>query len=279
MAMDADSNRPVIIKKKKVIAGGGHHGGAWKVAYADFVTAMMAFFMLMWLLNATTEQQRKGIADYFTPTIAFSRASGGGDGTMYGDTVFITESLAASGRGGNASLPVHTHVRIRTAESAKEEAELESLIEELLGFGGESALMDNALTHIVTRMTDEGLVIEVFDLPNAPLFQGDTDTPEPITEIIIEMLAKVLAAVTNDVAIRSHVKTETVLRRTNPIWDITTTRSARARLMLESGGLDPQRVARLTGAGDKTPIVSDATTIRNNRIELVVLRSDQLEYH
>lgn len=59
---------PIIIKRKKIIVSGGHHGGAWKVAYADFVTAMMAFFMLMWLLNATTEQQRKGIADYFSPT-------------------------------------------------------------------------------------------------------------------------------------------------------------------------------------------------------------------
>ena len=68
--MNAQTNaRPIIIKRKKVIVAGGHHGGAWKVAYADFVTAMMAFFMLMWLLNATTEKQRKGIADYFSPTI------------------------------------------------------------------------------------------------------------------------------------------------------------------------------------------------------------------
>ena len=74
--------RPIIIKKKKVSGGDGHHGGAWKVAYADFVTAMMAFFMLMWLLNATTEQQRKGIADYFSPTVPIARISGGGDGFL-----------------------------------------------------------------------------------------------------------------------------------------------------------------------------------------------------
>ncbi len=81
--MSAQANAPVIIiKRKKIIAGGGHHGGAWKVAYADFVTAMMAFFMLMWLLNATTESQRKGIADYFSPTIPMARVSGGGDGAL-----------------------------------------------------------------------------------------------------------------------------------------------------------------------------------------------------
>lgn len=78
---------PVIIKRKKIIAADGHHGGAWKVAYVDFVTAMMAFFMLMWLLNATTEQQKKGIADYFSPTLAINRSSGGGDSSFVGDTV------------------------------------------------------------------------------------------------------------------------------------------------------------------------------------------------
>ena len=82
---------PVIIKRKKVIVSGGHHGGAWKVAYADFVTAMMAFFMLMWLLTATTEKQRKGLADYFHPTIVVSRVSGGGDGMLSGDSLFSEE--------------------------------------------------------------------------------------------------------------------------------------------------------------------------------------------
>lgn len=88
---------PVIIKRKKVIASGGHHGGAWKVAYADFVTAMMAFFMLMWLLNATTEKQRKGLADYFHPTIAVSRISVGGDGMLSGDSLFSEEVLEHQG--------------------------------------------------------------------------------------------------------------------------------------------------------------------------------------
>lgn len=86
---------PVIIKRKKVIGGGGHHGGAWKVAYADFVTAMMAFFMLMWLLNATTEKQRKGLADYFSPTISISRISGGGRRGAFGAFgVFGTDPAA-----------------------------------------------------------------------------------------------------------------------------------------------------------------------------------------
>src|SRR6056297_3268960 len=85
---------PVIIKRKKVVAEGGHHGGAWKVAYADFVTAMMAFFLLMWLLGATTEQQRKGIADYFNPTLPLDRVSGGGNGAS---DKYATDSRQARG--------------------------------------------------------------------------------------------------------------------------------------------------------------------------------------
>ena len=95
--MSTETNtRPLIIKRKKKVSGGdGHHGGAWKVAYADFVTAMMAFFMMMWLLNATTEQQRKGIADYFSPTIPITRISGGGDGSFGGESVFFRNHRGA----------------------------------------------------------------------------------------------------------------------------------------------------------------------------------------
>ena len=94
-----------VIKRKKVVQGGGHHGGAWKVAYADFVTAMMAFFMLMWLLNATTEKQRKGIADYFNPTIPVNRISGGGNGAFGGDSVLSEETLAQNATGASAGVP------------------------------------------------------------------------------------------------------------------------------------------------------------------------------
>ena len=96
---------PIIIKRKKVSGGDGHHGGAWKVAYADFVTAMMAFFLLMWLLNATTEKQRKGIADYFSPTIAMARVSGGGHGPLGGDSVFSENTLPRMGQGSTSLNP------------------------------------------------------------------------------------------------------------------------------------------------------------------------------
>ena len=98
-AEDATGLAPIIIKKKKKSGGDGHHGGAWKVAYADFVTAMMAFFLLMWLLNATTEEQRKGIADYFNPTIPISRISGGGSDGLNGSSIFTESTYAKMGTG------------------------------------------------------------------------------------------------------------------------------------------------------------------------------------
>ena len=107
--MGVQANAPVIIKKKKVVQGGGHHGGAWKVAYADFVTAMMAFFMLMWLLNATTEKQRKGVADYFSPTIPINRISGGGDGAFGGDSIFSEETMAQNGTGASKQMPTSSN--------------------------------------------------------------------------------------------------------------------------------------------------------------------------
>lgn len=103
-----DQARPIIIKKKKGGGGDGHHGGAWKVAYADFVTAMMAFFLLMWLLNATSEDQRKGLADYFDPSLPISRTSAGGAGMLGGDTVFTPEQASGSRTEGERAKPTHS---------------------------------------------------------------------------------------------------------------------------------------------------------------------------
>src|SRR6056297_4332044 len=99
MSASGDNAAPVIIKRKKVTGGDGHHGGAWRVAYADFVTAMMAFFLLMWLLNATTEDQRKGLADYFSPSIPVHTTAGGGSGPFGGSSVTSEDVMAQTGTG------------------------------------------------------------------------------------------------------------------------------------------------------------------------------------
>ncbi len=278
--MSAGSNAPVIIKRKKVVGGDGHHGGAWKVAYADFVTAMMAFFMLMWLLNATTEQQRKGIADYFSPTIPINRVSGGGSGAFGGDNIFTEETLAQSGTGINQPTIGLNPIRSESdaegdAAEAAQVAALRDIEAVLFGQGGESMVSEQALRHIVTRLTDEGLVIEIFDLPGATLFDADTATPNPVMREIGAILARLFQSVSNPVAVKGHLQARSVLKVDNPVWELSTSRAQQMRIMLEDGGLNQQRIARITGEGDRRPAVADATAPRNNRVEIVLIRSDR----
>ncbi|MBI1417269.1 MAG: chemotaxis protein MotB [Limimaricola sp.] len=272
--MGAHANAPVIIRRKKVIVGGGHHGGAWKVAYADFVTAMMAFFMLMWLLNATTEKQRKGLADYFTPTIALNRVSGGGDQLFAGSSLFAQEALAHDGTGGSQQ---QIGAGSSSATGQADPAQIAALnrVEDiLLGRGGESALSEKALRHIVTRLTDEGLVIEIFDTPDAPLFDGDTDTPTPLLREIATVMARSFALVENGVAVAGHTAARPVVFRENPVWGLSTSRGLALRALLENDGLEPARCRRVTGHADRKLAVRNPMAIRNNRVEVTLLRSD-----
>ena len=259
--MADERNVPIIIKRKKVVAGGGHHGGAWKVAYADFVTAMMAFFMLMWLLNATTEQQRRGLADYFAPTIPIARVSGGGADIFGGDDIM---SIGAMPRLDRDTAP--------DANAAAEQAALREVEQDLLGTGGEAVLADDALRHVVTRLTDEGLVIEIFALPDAPIFAPDGVTPLPVTRDLVAAIARVSRMVTNPVAVAGHVATRPVVEAGAPVWRISAGRADAARTMLEEAGMDAARIHRMTGHGDRRPAAAAPLSVRNDRIEVTLLR-------
>jgi chemotaxis protein MotB len=274
---------PVIIKRKKVIQGGGHHGGAWKVAYADFVTAMMAFFMLMWLLNATTEKQRKGIADYFNPTIPVNRISGGGDGAFGGDSVFSEQTLAQSGTGASDQQPTVANMASGAADAAAHQAAttgdkvdgLADVEQALRARGGESMTMQQALRHVTTRVTDEGLVIELFDLPDAPLFLDVTAQPADVTHDLVDVLAEVLVIAQNDMAMNGYVATQPIVLINNSVWQLSSERAQVFREMLEQAGLPADRMRRVTGFADRVPATSDPLAIRNNRLEVVLLRNDR----
>ena len=281
--MAAQSNvAPVIIKRKKVVSGGGHHGGAWKVAYADFVTAMMAFFLLMWLLNATTEKQRKGISDYFNPTIPVNRISGGGDGAFGGDSVFAEETMAHSGTG---AMDQKTAASVLDKSKDKDgqgssgtgvgQSELEDVEKALLARGGESNTMEQLLRHVVTKVTDEGLVIEIFDLPGAPLFVGDTAEPTEVTDAVASLLAEVLNLTTNELAVSGHLRAHPVTLIDNPVWDLSALRAQTTRKMLEAAGIDTARMQRISGYADRKPAVADPAAERNNRIEVIILRRNR----
>jgi len=266
---------PVIIKRKKVIQGGGHHGGAWKVAYADFVTAMMAFFLLMWLLNATTEKQRKGISDYFNPTIPVNRISGGGDGAFGGNSVFAEETLAHTGTGAMDRKTATAGTDDGTAGNGREQSDLEDVEKALLARGGESNTMEQLLRHVVTRVTDEGLVIEVFDLPGAPLFVGETREPSPVLLALADLLAEVLNLTTNQIAVSGHLRALPVTLINNPVWDLSADRAQALRGLLETAGLAGDRMQRISGFADRKPASADPAALRNNRMEVILLRRDR----
>lgn len=257
---------PVIIKRKKVIAGGGHHGGAWKVAYADFVTAMMAFFLMMWLLGATTESQRRGLADYFNPTIPIHRIASGGE-AMLGGTDLATREQTGTAQPDSAT-------ESALGQGAATET-FDEVRQQLAGLGGESALMQRALRHVVTRITDEGLVIELFDLPGAPLFDADGDQPEPVLLLLADILAQVLAPPANALAVSGHVRSYTVVQAIDPRWSLSTGRATQLRVLLENSGLDASRVARVTGHADRALAAENPMSVRNNRLEVIMLHETQ----
>ncbi|MEP6066294.1 MAG: flagellar motor protein MotB [Paracoccaceae bacterium] len=271
--------QPIIIKRKKKGGGDGHHGGAWKVAYADFVTAMMAFFMLMWLLNATTEKQRKGIADYFSPTIAINRISGGGDGAFGGNSVFSEETLPQNGTGASSQRP--TTARQASGQTGgADNSELteaqdevfKSLDARLLGKGGESSVMENEIEHIITKVTDEGFVIEIFALPDAPIFERDGITPTALLKAIAQMIVETTQIVSNGFSIEGFVPTQPIVIAENSVWSQSSDQATAMRILLEKEGIESNRMLRVTGHADREPAVEDPMAVRNNRLEIVLLR-------
>ncbi len=264
-----NSAAPVIIKRKKVIAGGGHHGGAWKVAYADFVTAMMAFFLLMWLLGATTEKQRKGVADYFNPSITLA-SSGSGSDVLGGDTVTPKDIAPNSGE-----IPVNGHGPGREMTQDELKAMQSNVEEQLTAFGGESMTMQQALRHVVTKVTDEGLVIEIFDLEDMALFEGETSTPAPVLSEIARALTDVISGARNGIAINGHVRAYPATLRQNPVWALSSARAEAMRALLQDRGFPAARLKRVVGHADRKPVTADPMVVRNNRLEVVLLRRDR----
>jgi len=278
--MSASTNvAPVIIKRKKVVVGGGHHGGAWKVAYADFVTAMMAFFMLMWLLNATTEKQRKGLADYFAPTIPINRVSGGGDGAFGGTNMFSEMDMPQDGTGARNKYPDNAKQSQGStgvdadARDASAQSQFKELEEALLARGGESMVTDEALKHVVTRVTDEGLIVELFAMDGAPLFEANSNHPTQLLRDLTQMIARVSGVVSNNVAVGGHVRARPVILVENPVWKLSSARAERTRQLLEAGGMGSERIERVTGHADREHSDINPMASRNNRIEVVFLRS------
>lgn len=252
MAADKGSGRAtIIIRRDSDGEGDGHHGGAWKVAYADFMTAMMAFFLMMWLLNATTEKQRQGLAEYFNPTVV-QRPGASGDGVEEGSRQTLQQIMAEN----------------------RQPADFDQLVRQIqdgLDQGAEPWQGD-ILRHVATRVTDEGLVIELGDLAGQSLFVDDTAQPHPVLNELAAILTRVLRNVDNDIALSGHVRAYPEMLVTSPVWALSDARAHTVRNLLERAGFEPMRVQRVSGYADRKPRDSNPMNPENNRIELILLR-------
>jgi len=268
------NTQPIIIKRKKVVKADGHHGGAWKVAYADFVTAMMAFFLLMWLLNATTEEQRKGIADYFNPTIPISRISGGGSDGLNGSSMFTEDTYAKMGTGGT---------RQQTVDAPKDdtksgaEANTQEIAENLHNLREELSQKSKRLSdHLLIKMSPEGMVLEVIDSDSSPLFAVGSSNPTPLLEELLASISGSLDAFRNDIKIVGH--TDSLQYRLNANydnWNLSTDRANIIRKLLLEQGMMPSRLREVSGRADTDPLAPDNPSASQNRRISIIILTDQ----
>lgn len=252
----------IIIKRPKIVKGGGHHGGAWKVAYADFVTAMMAFFLLMWLLNATSEDQRRGLADYFSPSIPIAAVSGGGAGALNGEEVTRAPALATI-------TPSPTEGTNDNLIGVPEDEVIAAMEAALIG--EETELSE----HISIRMSPEGLVIELTDRDARPLFASGRADPSPILMKLTAAVAQALEEVSNSIKIVGHTDSR---RYSNGLqgysnWELSSDRANAARRMIKAAGLPETRITEVSGRAATMPLVEDPLDARNRRISITLLRS------
>ena len=263
----------VIIKRKKKGGGHGHHGGAWKVAYADFVTAMMAFFLLLWLLSSTSEDTKKGLADYFDQRIPIMRTSGGGESAFKGDSLIAKQDLAQSG----------PETPVAASETASEAAQVETralreIENAFKALSGESEAADSLLSHIRTRLTPEGLVIELFEKEGEPLFDAGGARPTPTLEALVSVVASVAQLVTNDVAVTGHTDGRPIPGGPpDAAWPLSSDRAHAARRLLGAAGLPADRVASVAGRASSQPLTDDPNDPRNGRLEITLLRRHPLD--
>ncbi len=275
----APSPSPIIVKKVVEAGHGGHHGGAWKIAYADFVTAMMAFFLLLWLLGATDENQRRGIADYFTPTlIEYKQNSAGSNGILGGDSIVAADNYPhRAGQTGSRALTIPRDTTGGVREGAVphnqiDRQEFQRLRQELMNRIQASAELRRLANHVSFTETDEGMRIDLMDEGDFSMFRVGTDQLLPAAQRLVREVAQVINGVPNSVLIRGHTDSlPYAAGRTTNNWTLSAARAETTRGTLEAAGIPVARIARIEGVADREPFVAnDRYDPRNRRISITL---------
>jgi chemotaxis protein MotB len=285
MAGDAKKLQPIIIKR---IKKGGHavHGGAWKIAYADFVTAMMAFFLLMWLLGSTTEGDKKGIADYFASPLKLALLNGGtgsGDSShvVKGGGADVTRTTGQVKRGEVDAARSTVNVHQLKAEQARAEVarlqDLKARMQEKIASNGKLAGM---ASQILMEMTRDGLRIQIVDEEGRPTFPSGSAVMQPAMRELMHELGKVLTEVPNRLTLEGHTDATPfgTGERGYSNWELSADRANASRRELLAGGLPEEQVLRVQGLAAANPFDRrDPAAPANRRISIVVMTREAEE--
>jgi chemotaxis protein MotB len=286
--------RPIIIKKIKKGGHGGHHGGAWKVAYADFVTAMMAFFLLMWLINTTSPEQKRGIADYFAPASVAASTSGSGGilaGTSMGTqgvkgegTVKVLEQTAAeppknvidqgaSSKQAASSVEEASEQALKDALKKREQQAFQSAAESLRQAMQNMPELAELSKQILIDQTPEGLRIQLIDQEGRSMFEQGSPKPNDRARVLLRAVARVVNQLPNRLTIAGHTSASINGARPAGDWQLSAQRADASRALLQEAGVDPDRIYQVSGKAASDPLYPDDPTLAGNRrIALVLLR-------
>ncbi|MFA7349907.1 MAG: flagellar motor protein MotB [Methylotenera sp.] len=278
--MAEELHRPIIVKKIKK-SGGGHHGGAWKIAYADFVTAMMAFFLLMWLLGSTSKAQKEGISDYFKTPLRVA--------LMGGTSVGASDTLIKGGGGKDLTKkqgqvkPVdgppgkQKAVDIKDAKAALEKAEAEKLVElknKLEKTIEDSPTLSKFKKQLILDITTEGLRIQIVDEQNRPMFESSKAEMQPYAKQILKEIGQMLNGVTNKVSLSGHTDAASYSSggKAYSNWELSADRANASRRELVAGGMDETKLLRVVGLASASLFdKDDPLNPINRRISIIVM--------
>jgi chemotaxis protein MotB len=288
------SDQPIVIKKVKKSAGGGHHGGAWKVAYADFVTAMMAFFLMMWLINNTEPEQREGIADYFAPASVSRSTSGSGGvlgGTAFGEGArgsgasSVVDRLApapsetferqddATESEQASSQPQVTVDAVASAIARRESAQFASAEQSL-----RQALMDmpelaELSRHVIIEETPEGLRIQLIDEEGRPMFAPGQVEPNERARVLLRAVGEIAQTLPNRISMSGHTDASPAPRSGPSNWELSSARANAALNVLLETGIAEHRIAEVRGKAGAEPLFPDDPYLPGNRrLSITLLR-------
>jgi chemotaxis protein MotB len=275
--MSDDSTRPIIIKRKKVVAGGAH-GGAWKIAYADFVTAMMAFFLLMWLLGSTSKGDLQGIADYFQNPMKVSMSGGAGSGDatsiLKGGGQDLTRQSGQVKKGDVEAKRTTFSKEAQLEFRRKEQERLELLKADIEKMIEQSPQLAQFKKQLLLDITSEGLRIQIVDEQNRPMFDSGGDTVKPYTRQLLQQIGLALNGVSNRISLAGHTDAAPFVGGVGGFsnWELSANRANASRRELVAGGMDDHKVLRVVGLGSTLLFdKNDPLNPVNRRISIVVL--------